>query len=84
MARRKRGSTWKTSHKSSGATVVERRSGSCKLTVIPLDWTQPKGAANWAVSCGKPNAANFRHKRGRSASVKSAKSAATRAVRTAK
>jgi hypothetical protein len=77
----KRRSTWKTAHKASGATVIERSSKGCKLTVIPSDWTRPKGAAVWSVSCGSPRAANFDHKRGNSATVKSAKSAATRAAR---
>lgn len=79
--RRKRAASWKTSHKSSGATVIERSSKGCKLTVIPMDWTHPKGAASWAVSCGSPRSAKFEHERGRAASVKTAKAAATRVAR---
>jgi hypothetical protein len=76
MAKRRK--SWKTAHKSSGATVIERRANRCKLTVIPSDWTRPKGAAVWSTTCGSD------HKRGNSKTVKSAKAAAHRAAKAMK
>ena len=73
MAQRRK--SWKTVHKTSGATVIERSANRCKLTVIPSDWTRPKGAAVWSTTCGEG------HKRGRASTVKGAKTAATRAVK---
>ncbi len=67
-------SHWKKAHKSSGATVIERKTKRCKLAVIPSDWRRPHGAAVWAATCGS------NHKRGTSSSVKNAKTAASRAA----
>ena len=66
---------WKQVHKTSGATVIERSTASCKLSVMPRDWTKPRGAASWTATCGES------HKRGSSNTVKNAKSAATRAAK---
>lgn len=74
MAKRRK--TWKTEHKMSGATIIERRTQGCRLTVMPLDWAKPRGAASWTTSC------RANHKRGRAKTVKSAKAAATRAAKT--
>lgn len=66
---------WKTVHKSSGATVIENKTARCKLTIIPKDWTRPKGPAHWTATCGST------HKRGDAKTVKGAKAAARRAVK---
>jgi len=71
---------WARVHKASGATVIERRSNGCKMTVIPSDWTRPEGAAVWSTSCGDHRSKNFQHKRGNASSVKRAKDAARRAA----
>jgi hypothetical protein len=47
------------------------------LTVIPVNWSKPKGPANWTVTC----ASRDFHKRGRAASAAGAKRAAMRAAR---
>ncbi len=69
-------SRWKKAHKSSGATVIERKTKRCRLAVIPSYWTRPHGAAVWSTTCGGD------HKRGNSSSVKNAKTAASRAANT--
>lgn len=74
---------WKKVHKASGATVIEHRVRDCRLVVIPVDWTKPKGEARWSMTCGSPGWTN-RHKRGYARSVKAAKAAARRALRTGK
>jgi len=78
MAKRR---SWKTEHKTSGATVIERRAHGCRLTVMPFNWSHPHGAASWGVSCGSARSTDFKHKRGRASTVKNAKVAATRAAK---
>jgi hypothetical protein len=64
---------WKTVHRKSGATVIEHLRRGCKFTVVPKDWSKPKGPAIWAMTCGA------RHKRGEAKTVRGAKAAALRA-----
>lgn len=71
---------WTTSHKTSGATVFERRLLGALLTVIPMDWTEPSGPANWAVTRGHAGDRTYQHKRGQAASLTRAKEAAMRAA----
>lgn len=72
---------WTQEHKPSGASVIERHVDGCRLTVVPVSWSNPRGPANWSVTCGRHSHADFDHQRGRSATVQGAKSAALRAVK---
>jgi hypothetical protein len=73
-------SNWRTVHKASGATVIERHAQGCKLTVVPEDWVRPRGAARWAISCGGEIDRVHGPVKGSASSVKNAKHAATRAA----
>lgn len=68
--------SWNLTHASSGSTSWKATVGTCRLTVIPVDWVKPKGPANWTATC---TSRDF-HKRGRAASVAGAKRAAKRAA----
>jgi hypothetical protein len=88
-ARPSGGDDWKTVHKLSGATVIERHFKNCKLTVVPANWTNPQGAASWSVTCGDATPSSqpawrdvgFQHKRGSASTVKGAKAAALHAAK---
>jgi hypothetical protein len=71
---------WKSLHKPSGATVIEQQAHGCRLTIMPTDWTKPRGRAAWTATCFKPGAPRglFEHKRGLANTVKGAKTAALR------
>lgn len=75
------GSAWTTEHKASGATVIERHAFGSKLTVVPVNWSDPSGPANWSVTRGSSQQVGFDHKRGHAASVKGAKAAAMQAAK---
>lgn len=74
-------SPWVTARKSSGATIIERQAHDCNLTVVPVDWSSPRGPANWSVTCRDPRATDLGHQRGQAPSMGAAKQAAMRAAR---
>lgn len=63
---------WAEAHKSSGASVIERRVHGCRLTVVPKNWTRRTGESIWSVSCD----ASGRHERGEASTLGGAKVAA--------
>ena len=70
------GNGWTTEHKPSGVTVIERHAFGSKLTVVPVNWSDPSGPANWSVTRGSSQQVGFDHKRGHAATAKGAKVAA--------